>query len=169
MASALTHDHLFVSFSPQDWGLAEWLTLRLTREGYRVWCSRFPVLGGERYPRNPEDALTTRGFRVLALISRASLANPNTTAEWTRAVALGRTRGHQVLIPLLIDTLDEAERDWTMEVAPISFVERWETGLGRLLAALGAVDAPRPLPDGERVETEARQFMASRRSWHTVL
>lgn len=165
-----TRDHLFVSFSPEDWALAEWLTLRLTQEGYRVWCGRFPVLDGERYPGNVEDAITLRAFRVLALLSRAALSNPNTTKEWTLALDLGCTRGHELLIPLLVDAMDATEFDRVAtDPAPISFHERWETGLGRLLTKLRSVDAPRPLVDGERVAMEARHFMASRRSWHTVL
>src|SRR5438093_12082818 len=43
-------DHLFISYATEDWPLAEWLTRRLTAEGYRVWCDRFKLLGGESYP-----------------------------------------------------------------------------------------------------------------------
>lgn len=168
--SAPTRDHLFVSFSPEDWALAEWLTLRLTREGYRVWCARFPILDGERYPRDVEDAIRFRAFRVLALVSRAALANPATTREWTLALDRGPARGQSRLVPLAVEVVDVRELDWAAtDSAPISFDERWEAGFDRLLTTLRSVDAPRPLVDGERVAMEARHFMASRRSWHTVL
>jgi hypothetical protein len=42
-----SRDHLFVSYAWEDGALAEWLTLKLTAEGYRVWCDRFKILGGE--------------------------------------------------------------------------------------------------------------------------
>ena len=42
-------DHLFISYAGEDGSLAEWLTLKLTREGYAVWCDRVKLLGGESY------------------------------------------------------------------------------------------------------------------------
>jgi hypothetical protein len=165
-----TRDHLFVSFAPADWALAEWLTLRLTREGYRAWCSRFPVLDGERYPSQSDETITMRTCYVLALVSRASLSNPKTMKDMTLAVELGRRRREELLIPLVIDAIDATELDVaTGGSAPIPFRERWETGCSALLTKLESVGAPRPLADGDRVASEARQFLASRRSWHTVL
>lgn len=165
-----SRDHLYVSCAPEDWALAEWLTLRLTREGYRVWCGRFPILGGERYPSRAEPAITAGAFCVLALLSRAALSNPGATNERSLALALGRRRGQALLIPLLAEAVEATQlASVAADMAPISFVERWESGVDRLLGKLRALDAPRPLPDGERVALEGRQFLASRRSWHTVL
>ena len=163
-------DHLFVSFARDDWALAEWLTLRLTREGYRLWCSRFPVLGGESYPRQVEEAIATRAFRVLVLVSRAALSDANTMRDSTLALELGRQREESLLVPLLVNDVEPTSFDGVFGTPPrISFCERWETGLTALLATLTEAGAPRPVPDGERVADEARQFLASRRSWHTVL
>ena len=50
-------DYLFVSYANEDAGLAEWLTLKLTAAGYRVWCDRVKLLGGESYPRNIDAAI----------------------------------------------------------------------------------------------------------------
>ena len=49
-------EHLFISYAWEDGALAEWLTLKLTAEGYRVWCDRFKILGGERWPEDIDDA-----------------------------------------------------------------------------------------------------------------
>lgn len=163
-------DHLFVSFAPDDWALAEWLTLRLTREGYRLWCSRFPILGGESYPRQVEEAIATRAFRVLLLVSRAAMSNANTMRDATLALELGRPREQSLLIPLLVNDVEPASFEGVFATTPrISFCDRWETGLTALLAMLMEAGAPRPLSDAERVAEEARRFLASRRSWHTVL
>jgi hypothetical protein len=70
-------DHLFISYAGDDGQLAEWLTLKLTREGYAVWCNRVKLLGGESYPRDIDDAIKNRTFRLIALLSRASLSKPN--------------------------------------------------------------------------------------------
>lgn len=56
-------DHLFLSYATEDWPLAEWLTRRLTAEGYRVWCDRFKLLGGESYPKDIDMALEHETFR----------------------------------------------------------------------------------------------------------
>ena len=60
-------DHLFISYATEDFALAEWLALRLTIEGYKVWCDRFELLGGESYPKDIDKAMKEKTFRVLAL------------------------------------------------------------------------------------------------------
>ena len=69
-------NHLFISYATEDGDLAEWLTLRLTTEGYKVWCDRVKLLGGESYPRDIDKAIKTQTFRMLALISKNSLLRP---------------------------------------------------------------------------------------------
>ena len=62
------------------------------------------------------------------------------------------------------------ERDPAIgELAVIPFHDRWQPGFWQLLITLGSLDTPRPLTNGAQVAMEVRQFMASRRSWHTVL
>ncbi len=51
MTEATERDHLFISYVTEDAALAEWLTLKLTPAGYRVWCDRVKLLGGESCPR----------------------------------------------------------------------------------------------------------------------
>src|SRR5438445_9768695 len=96
-------EHLLVNYATEDWALAEWLTRRLTAEGYRVWCDRFQLLGGESYPRDIELAIKTRTFRLLALLSKASLNKPNPRKERTLALNLGKERAVDFLIPLNVD------------------------------------------------------------------
>jgi hypothetical protein len=142
----------------------------LTREGYRVWCARFPVLGGERYPFRIESAIITGAFCVLVLLSRAALSNPAAAKDRSLALALSRQNPLPHLIGLVTEAVEPVQ---LMSVAPdlavISFVERWESGAEKLLGALRTLETPRPLPNGERIAHEGRQFLASRRSWHTVL
>src|SRR3972149_11761133 len=84
-------DHLFVNYATEDGELAEWLTLRLTTEGYKVWCYRVKLLGGESYPRDIDRAIKTQTFRMLSLISRNSLTKENPLKERT----LGHNISHQ--------------------------------------------------------------------------
>src|SRR3989442_1007328 len=64
MTEATERDHLFISYATEDAALAEWLTLKLTAGGYRVWCDRVKLLGGESYPRNIDAAIEKRTFRM---------------------------------------------------------------------------------------------------------
>ncbi len=163
-------DHLFLSSADRDWALAEWLALRLTAEGYRIWSRRFPLLGGERYPRNPERAITVDTFRLLALLSRASLSSPDAIRSLEQAIGIGRER--QVEFLILLEAEDWAAGDMPPllhDLARIPFSRSWGAGLAELLAKLRAIEAPRPLLDGARIAREAREYMIARRSWHTVL
>jgi hypothetical protein len=128
--------------------LAEWLTFRLTGAGYKVWCDRVKLLGGESYPREIDDAIKSRAFRLLALLSHHSLSKPNPVKERTLALSIARERGIDFLIPLNLG-LRPAELDWmTSDLIFIDFSRNWATGLSQLLKALRAADAPCPLPDG---------------------
>lgn len=163
-------DHLFISSVLLDWALAEWLTLRLTAEGYRVWCRRFPLIGGERYPRDAEEAIASDTFRLIALVSRVSQSDTGATRELELGRGIGRERDIEFLIPLAVDDLAPGDQPASLrDLVLIPFSRSWGAGMTELLAKLRSIGVPRPLSEGERVAREAREFMISRRSWHTVL
>lgn len=163
-------DHLFVSYAQENWALAEWLTLRLTAENYRVWCRSFQVLGGERYPQDIDDAIRNSTFRVIALLSRASMSDPHAIKERMLALHLARERNIDFLLLLNVDGLRFTECDWmTSDVTFLPFHEHWTTGFSQLLKKLRVIDTPRTLVNGRQIATEAREAMKAKRSWHTVL
>lgn len=136
-------DHLFISYATEDELFARWLALRLTSFGYKVWIDQFELLGGERYPSEIDTAIKTRTFRLLALLSKHSIAKPNPTKERTLALNLARERGEDFLIPLNLDGLRPTELDWmTSDLTFIPFNENWADGLGQLLALLQRDEAP---------------------------
>lgn len=144
-AESGSRDHLFVSYAWEDGALAEWLTLKLTAEGYRVWCDRFKILGGERWPDDVDAAIRNDTFRMLHLVSRHSLRKPNPKKERELALQLERGRGGEILIPLNVDGTKPSELSWRIvDVAYIPFQD-WAAGLAQLLKKLESVDAPRPL------------------------
>lgn len=168
-APPATADHLFISYPDPDWALAEWLTLRLVTEGYRVWCARFPMLGGDRYPRDVEAAIRERVFCVLALSSRSPVAG-RVARERSLAMELASRRRGESLIVVGVDDADPTALGWTTPgLAVLPFHERWDTGCARLVTTLSSRRAPRPVDNGRALAAEARSFLASRRSWHTVL
>jgi hypothetical protein len=40
-------DHLFVSYAGEDGLFVDWICRKLVSEGYKVWCDRLKLLGGE--------------------------------------------------------------------------------------------------------------------------
>jgi hypothetical protein len=142
---ALVRDHLFVSYAWEDGALAEWLTLRLTALGYSVWCDRFKLLGGESWPKDIDEAIKDRTFRMLHLVSAYSLRKENPTKERQLALALQRERNTELFIPLNVDGTKPSELNWQIsDINYIPFVD-WGAGLKQLLQKLDRVNAPKPL------------------------
>jgi hypothetical protein len=152
-APVTAREHLFISYATEDVALAEWLTRRLTAEGYRVWCDRFRLLGGESYPKDIDFAIKHRTLRVLALMSHASLGKDNPVKERTLALNVGRALGiADFLIPLNVDGLRAAELDWmTSDLTFIPFAPGWAAGFRQLLEKLASIGAPRPIHDGGQI------------------
>jgi len=145
-------DHLFISYATEDFVLAEWLALRLTSEGYRVWCDRFQLLGGESYPRDIDKAMKEKTFRVLALLSHNSINKDNPVKERTMALNIGKERGIDFLIPLNVDGLKPTELDWmTGDITYIPFYKGWANGFSHLLKKLDSINAPRPVKNGREI------------------
>ncbi len=145
-------EHLFVSYASEDGDFAEWLTLRLTTEGYKVWCDRVKLLGGESYPRDIDKAIKTQTFRMLAIISRHSLTKENPLKERTLGHNLTRERKVDFVIPLLVDSIRPDELDWMdADLTWVPFRDSWAQGLLALVKKLRSIDAPRPLPNGANV------------------
>ncbi len=158
MVEERSRQYLFISYASEDGDLAEWLTLKLTSEGYAVWCDRFKLLGGESYPRNIDEAIKSETFRVIALLSRFSLSKPNPVKERTLALNIARSRKEDFLIPLNVDGLRPTELDWmTSDLTFIPFYKSWALGLRKLLKKLSSIDAPKPIRNGK--ETVAATFL----------
>jgi hypothetical protein len=83
--------------------LAEWLTLKLTAAGFRVWCDRFKMLGGERWPEDIDDAIKTQTLRMLHLLSKYSLHKENPSKERQLGLTLSKEHKEDFLIPLNVD------------------------------------------------------------------
>ena len=149
-------DHLFISYAYEEEALAEWLALRLTSEGYKVWIDRFELLGGESYPADIDQAIKRRTFRMIALLSRSSLAKPNPIKERTLALNIQRARGEEFLITLNVDDIRPDEMDWmTSDITFIPFFSSWAAGLAQLLKKLARLDAPRQVTDGKHIAANA--------------
>jgi hypothetical protein len=148
-------EHLFISYASEDYELAEWLTLKLTNEGYKVWCDRFELLGGESYPKDIDKAIKHKTFRIIALLSHNSIDKPNPVKERTLALNIGKERSMDFLIPLNVDGLSGTQLDWmTSDIVYIDFNKSWAEGLRRLLKKLNSIDTPKNLKEGGKIVSD---------------
>jgi hypothetical protein len=145
-------DHLFISYAWEDRVFARWLALKLTNEGYKVWIDQFELLGGESWPRDIDNAIKTRTFRMLGLLSKHSLHKANPVKERTLALTIAKQPGRaEFLIPLNVDGLQPIELDWlTSDITFIPFMASWNKGLQQLLKLLDREQCPRGDVDRSR-------------------
>jgi TIR domain-containing protein len=136
--------HLFISYASEELVLATWLARKLAALGYAVWFDQIKMLGGEPWPQTIDDAIKTRTFRMLALISAASLRKPKPTGERVLAQKIADQRAiPDFLIPLKVDG---TELDWlTTAISYVPFQAGWAAGFRQLLEKLNDISAPKNL------------------------
>lgn len=148
-------DHIFISYAGEDADLAEWLSLQLIAQGYKVWCDQIKLLGGESYPSDIDNAIKNNTFRVLALLSKHSVHKANPKKERTLALNIAREEGIDFLIPLNVDGLSPTELDWmTADLTFISFSKSWAEGLKNVLKKLSSINAPKSFSEGRKAVCE---------------
>lgn len=148
-------DHLFISYASEDIALAEWLTFKLTALGYKVWCDRIKLFGGESYPKDIDVAIKNRTFRFLALLSYASLNKPNPLKERTTALNIAEKRKEDFVIPLNLG-VKKPELPWQLsDLTWVDFSKNWATGLAGLLKALRKAETPCPLENGRDMVSDS--------------
>ena len=144
--------HLFISCVSKDGVFADWLTRKLTAEGYCVWSDRFKFLGGETFPDDIDDAINNRTFRFLGLYSQASLNDQEVMRQRLLASNIANEHKQDFLIPLDLDGLNTNKLDHiTRSLNFISFKDNWAVGLKQLLEKLESINCPKSLPNGKQI------------------
>lgn len=152
MGETHQREHLFINYATEDSALAEWLTLKLTSEGYRVWCARFKLLGGESYPKDIDNAIKNETFRFISLLSHSSIKKNNPLKERTIAQSISQERNEDFIIPINVDGLKPTELDWmTSDLTYIDFSKSWAQGIKQLLKKLESINAPKILKNGREI------------------
>lgn len=106
-----------------------------------------------------DQAIKTRTFRLIALLSKYSLNKPNPRKERTLALSISRERDIDFMIPLNVDGLKPSELPWDYsDLSYISFAN-WATGLDQFLKALAKAGTPKPLPEEEGRRLAAETFL----------
>lgn len=150
-------DHLFISYATEQSPLSDWLARRLATEGYAVWQDRLKMLGGENWPNDIDKAIDERTFRMIALLSRASMQKPNPQGEWLKGRAIGNKLGiEDFVIPLNTEGLPPHEITWNYQpITYIPFWPSWTEGLDSLLAKLESIGAPKALREGHQLAIQS--------------
>ncbi len=145
-------NRLFISSVDEDGVFADWLTRKLTAEGYLVWCERFQLLGGETYPNDIDEAIKNQTFRFISLYSRASMKDLEVVRQRALALNVRSERNQDFFIPLNVDGVDQTQLDHvTRTLKFIPFQYNWAVGLKQLLKKLESIGCPRSLPNGKRI------------------
>lgn len=145
-------EYLFVSAAPSDRVFADWLTKKLTAEGYKVWFEGLALLGGESYPDDVDTAIREQAACVLGVYSQTSLTDPEIMRQRALALSLARERKNDFLVPLDIDGVRPQQLDRvTAALTFVPFQANWAQGLKQLLQKLEATALPKPLVSGRTV------------------
>ena len=154
LTTSTKRDHLFISSVGEDRVFADWLTKKLTAEGYFVWCEQFKLFGGETYPDDVDEAIKNRTFRFLGLYSRASLRNPEVMRQRSLALNIANERNQDFLIPLNVDGVSDLQLDHMTKTLRFIPFDNWAAGLKQLLEKLKSINCPQSLLHGRRIAAE---------------
>lgn len=147
--------HLLIGYAPEHFALAQWLTRRLTAEGYAVWCDR-TTLTNEPYPTDVEEAVRSRVSRVIALFCETWIRDPEASRIRLLASTLNSDRRGGILLPLKVSSFDTHILDRaTASLNFIDFEKNWAEGLRQLLRELENDHCPKSELDGKRIASEA--------------
>lgn len=141
-----TREAVFISHAnPEDNSFATWLTLRLAREGYKVWCDVVKLVGGDDFWRDIEDALRQHTRKFIFVTSRASNQKQGTLQELSVASGVARQLNDTgFVIPVKVDDLPFADHNIQINrLIAIPFTGGWADGLASLLKALDEDGVPK--------------------------
>ena len=128
---------LFVSHAnPEDNLFTRWLSLRLAREGYPVWCDLAKLLGGEDFWRDIEVAIRERTAKFLFVLSKNSNHKQGTMMELAVARKVGRNI-NDFVVPLRIDDIQHDDINIELQrLNCIDFSKSWVAGYAQLIETL---------------------------------
>jgi hypothetical protein len=151
LPSLTDREVLFISHAnPEDNAFATWLTLRLTREGYRVWCDVANLMGGDDFWRDIETFIRQHTCRFVFILTRTSNRKQGPLQELAVATGVARQFNEPgFVIPVKLDDLPHSDHNIQIHrLNALSFTAGWQDGLVSLLTTLDDAAVPRPLPNG---------------------
>lgn len=151
LPSVTDREVLFISHAnPEDNTFATWLTLRLTREGYRVWCDVANLMGGDDFWKDIEASIRQRTRKFIFVLTGTSNQKQGPLQELAVATGVARQLNEAgFVIPVKLDDLPYAEHNIQIHrLNALTFTAGWQEGLVSLLTTLDDAAVPRPLQNG---------------------
>lgn len=146
----MARDHLFISYAWANAAFVDWLAMRLTADGYKVWVDRHKLQGGQNWVNEIDNAIKTQSCRLLGVVSGASLSRPAPQGEWQLAMGLSRQYPN-FFMPLLLEQMDSTNLPFNLQVTQYTpFHDGWATGLRQLLKYLSEQGVPKDQQAGFR-------------------
>jgi hypothetical protein len=100
------------------------------------------------------EAIKIRAFRVIDILSPASLTDMEVMRQRATALNTGQERQEEFILPLDLGvTLSDLDRQ-TASLRRIPFAESWSQGLQQLLQRLEAAGCPRPVHHGRSIAAD---------------
>ncbi len=148
--------YLLINSAPADFPLADWLSRKLTAEGYLVWHSQVSFSSDDSFPSDIDEALKHETFRFIALYSEKSLKDPELTRQRSLALSIAKDMKIDFVIPIRVNEISKEKLDRaTASMEFIPFETNWADGLNRLLKKLDSTGCPKPLTQGKTIAARA--------------
>ena len=134
-------DTIFISHAtPGDNAFAVWLASRLSLAGYKVWCDREKLLGGEDFWQDIESAIRNDTVKFVLVMSNNAFDEKDRLRDGiAKEVALANIIKKQIdddyfLIPMRIDGIDYSKFaiDF-LRLNGIDCSKNWAVGLSQLI------------------------------------
>jgi hypothetical protein len=95
----------FISYRGKDDAWAQWIAWQLKAAGFEVFLQAWNFQTGDNVIAKMQEGLT-KSERAILLLSPHYFESPNTTAEWTAAIAKVLADKPEFVIPVLIEKCD---------------------------------------------------------------
>lgn len=145
---------IFVSHAnPEENAFASWLTLRLAREGYEVWCDVVRLFAGDDFWKDIEKAIRQQTRKFIFVVSRSSNQKQGTLQELSVAsVVAKQLEDSSFIIPVKTDDLPYSDHNIQINrLIALDFTKGWAGELTKLLKALEDDKVPKSTESGPKV------------------
>jgi len=132
--------------NPEDNAFVTWLSLRLTREGYRVWCDVVRLRGGDDFWKDVEAAIRNHTRKFIFVTSRVSNQKQGTLQELAVASGVARQLDNTNFVTAVkIDDLPFSEHNIQINrLTALTFTSGWAHGFAELLKTREDAPVSRP-------------------------
>src|ERR1700694_1151426 len=127
---------VFISHgNPEDNDIAGWLAGRLAGVGYKVWIDLWHSKGHPTW-EEIEEEIRIRSIRIVALVSKPSVAKPGFKDEVNAAIGVARQlTDNGFIVPIQLDDIS-FQSEVPIQLGRLNFIDGKSLGWNGILAEL---------------------------------